>query len=178
VTRTTCALAVLAATIALCAPSPAHAATLDDTGDPTVLEEPARQVGAYLTDVRAVEQIQTAVAELQASIGSYLGEVERAEREQAARRAARPVPVPSARPTGTGSGSCYDGPIPAYIVTRESGGNPTAMNPSGAYGCFQIMPYVWSANCADLDRGVGGQIECANRISNGGSNLQPWALTR
>jgi hypothetical protein len=75
-----------------------------------------------------------------------------------------------------GGGSCYDGPIPASIVTRESGGNPAAVNSSsGAYGCFQIMPYVWNANCSDLDRGVGGQIACADRISNGGTNLRPWS---
>lgn len=87
------------------------------------------------------------------------------------------VPPPTTTgPAGGGGGDCYAGPIPAAIVTRESGGNPTAVNSSsGAYGCFQIMPYVWAANCPDLDRGVGGQITCAGRISNGGRNLGPWA---
>lgn len=107
----------------------------------------------------------------------YVEAVQVAETQARAAVAQRPVQRPSAPSVGS-AGGCTGFAIPSYIIQRESGGNPTAMNPSGAYGCAQIMPYVWSANCSDLDRGVDGQRECVNRISNGGTNLSPWATTR
>lgn len=116
-----------------------------------------------LADTIRVRQIENAIAQLLEDVRQLVA-------------VAVTQRVPNVPEASGGGGSCYDGPIPAYIVTRESGGNPEALNPSGAYGCFQIMPYVWAANCSDLDRGVAGQIECANRISDGGTNLRPWAL--
>lgn len=87
-----------------------------------------------------------------------------------------PGPASVAHP---GGGGCYDGPVPAYIVDRESGGDPGAVNPSsGAFGCFQFLPSTWSSSCSDLARDVAGQVECANRISDGGTNLAPWSATR
>jgi peptidoglycan hydrolase CwlO-like protein len=35
--------------------------------------------------------------------------------------------------------------IPTYIVMCESGGNYSALNPSGAGGAYQIMPETWAA---------------------------------
>ena len=133
-----------------------------------------------VTDYIHALEMQKAVEYVQAVQAQEESDRQAIARLIASQQRPRPVPqpVPQQRSSGGGGGDCYAGPIPAYIVTRESGGNPTAMNPSGAYGCFQIMPYVWSANCSDLDRGVGGQIECANRISNGGTNLQPWSAKR
>jgi hypothetical protein len=111
-------------------------------------------------------------------IVAYVESVIAAERAaEVARRAVPPVP---ARGSSNGaSGDCYAGPIPAYIVTRESGGDPNAVNrSSGAFGCFQFLPSTWASSCSDLARDVAGQIACADRISNGGTNLAPWAATR
>jgi hypothetical protein len=132
---------------------------------------------------RAMDALGVAAVMAKAAEDAEIAREQEAQRladlaAQTAREAARLQPPPA---TSSGNGSCYAGPIPAYIVTRESGGSPTAVNPSsGAYGCFQIMPFVWSHNCADLgpEQGssVSAQIACANRISNGGTNLAPWAL--
>lgn len=93
-----------------------------------------------------------------------------------------PVPV-SAHSSG-----CYAQPyIPAWIVTRESRGDPTVINGGGhaaspylsggrSWGCFQFMPGTWNSSCAGLGYDVASQIECARRVSNGGTNLRPWAL--
>lgn len=152
----------------------------------TPTPSPGDQAGAGTAVMRAVAYVESVDAQNVTAIEQAVHEL----LEQTAVFVAAVTPPPPPPPTrppmppapvlGTGGGGdCYAGPIPAYIVTRESGGNPYAVNrSSGAYGCFQIMPFVWDANCAGLDRGVAGQIECANRISNGGSNLQPWALTR
>jgi hypothetical protein len=52
--------------------------------------------------------------------------------------------VPSAPATGTYSSGGYS--IPASIVTCESGGNYSAVNPSsGAGGAYQILPSTWAA---------------------------------
>jgi hypothetical protein len=78
----------------------------------------------------------------------------------------------------TPSGSCYGGPLPAYIYTRESGGDPNAVNPSsGARGCGQVMPYVHDAHCSDLGYSVPEQHECERRLI-AMSGLQPWSATR
>lgn len=144
-------------------------------------EVPLGLIARYVAFAQAVDYVQTLQVQQGAEYVQAVQAQQEADRQAAiAAQQARPRSVPQSQPQfqvpSGGGGDCYAGPIPAYIVTRESGGNPAAMNPSGAYGCFQIMPYVWSANCSDLDRGVTGQIECANRISNGGTNLGPWRL--
>lgn len=63
-------------------------------------------------------------------------------RERAAARAAarRPVAAPQR------SGGCYTEPgtPPAYVLQRESGGNPRAANPvSSARGCWQFIRGTW-----------------------------------
>ena len=84
-------------------------------------------------------------------------------------------------PSGTVSGDCYGSALPSYIIDRESGGNPNAYNPSGAWGCFQIMPGTWGGTCSDLgahgSASVGAQTECANRLWNGGAGSSHWAAT-
>ncbi len=88
----------------------------------------------------------------------------------------------------TATGGCYGQPyVPAWIITRESHGDPTIINGGGhsaspylsggrSWGCFQFMPDTWDRNCRDLGFDVSGQIECARRVSSNGTNLRPWAL--
>jgi hypothetical protein len=113
-----------------------------------------------------------------AAVTDYVNAVASAEASAAASRS---VPRSSAPSGGTvsGGGSCYGGPIPDYIVTRESGGNPSAQNASGAWGCYQIMPEWWSGSCSGFDKySVEGQKQCAALIWNGGAGSGNWALTR
>jgi soluble lytic murein transglycosylase-like protein len=70
---------------------------------------------------------------------------------------------------GTVSGQCGGATngADAYIG-RESGGNPNARNPSGAWGCYQIMPGTWSGSCSDLGQygsaSTQAQAACASRL--------------
>jgi soluble lytic murein transglycosylase-like protein len=98
-----------------------------------------------------------------------------AEAEQAA--AAANAKKKPAAPTGRGGssgGSTVGGACggasngaDAYIG-RESGGNPNARNPSGAWGCYQIMPGTWSSSCSDLgahgSASTEAQAQCASRL--------------
>ncbi len=71
------------------------------------------------------------------------------EAQRAAQQAVRaPVVVPRTYqapstpvPSAGSAGSCTGFSIPDYIIQRESGGDPNAVNPSsGAYGCSQTLP--------------------------------------
>lgn len=80
-----------------------------------------------------------------------------------------------------GIGLCTGFAIPDYIIQRESGGDPWAENPSGAYGCAQTLRshYRDGGTCAGLTpESIDDQRECVRRLSNDGSNLAPWAATR
>lgn len=62
-----------------------------------------------------------------------------------------------------------------YIIARESNGNPSAYNPSGASGLFQTMPF-WGDTST-----VEAQIQTALKAYNAaksayGNGLQPWSL--
>lgn len=65
--------------------------------------------------------------------------------------------------------------FPDAIIQRESGGNPTARNASGAYGCAQIMPqhYRPGGACAGMDYAA-----CWSRLWAGGAGASNWACTR
>lgn len=55
--------------------------------------------------------------------------------------------------------------LPDCTWQPESGGSYSAYNPSsGAYGKYQIIPSTWAAHCSGLDRGPGGQEQCAARV--------------
>jgi len=81
---------------------------------------------------------------------------------------------------GTTTGDCTGFAIPDYIIQRESGGNSSAYNPSGAYGCAQtLLSHYSRGSCQGLDPyAIEGQRECVWILSGGGTNLQPWAATR
>lgn len=100
-----------------------------------------------------------------------------AEAEKAAEAAANAAKAKSAARTGRG-GSSSSGSVggscggatngaDAYIG-RESGGNPNARNPSGAWGCYQIMPGTWNGSCSDLGQygsaSTQAQAACASRL--------------
>jgi hypothetical protein len=128
------------------------------------------QVVSYVVAVQNAEA-ETA-RQQQAAVQAYATAMQQARGSQSNIAAA---------PTGnvSGGGSCYGGPIPDYIVTRESGGNPNAQNPSGAWGCYQIMPEWWSGACSHLDKyTIDGQKSCAAILWNGGAGSSNWALTR
>ncbi len=62
-----------------------------------------------------------------------------------ARPSSGPAPAEPA-PGGTASPTPSSSPLPACTWQPESGGNPTAVNPSsGAGGYYQIMPSTWRA---------------------------------
>lgn len=94
-----------------------------------------------------------------------------------------PPPVVTAPPAPSyqqsDGGDCSGSVVPDWIVQRESGGNPSAVNPSsGAYGCYQELPghFADGGACAGLNMySVADQKTCASRLSDGGANLSPWA---
>jgi len=71
------------------------------------------------------------------------------------------------------------GSLPAVfscIIQAESGGNPTAMNPSGAAGLYQFMPGTWDgydgyASAADAPPSV--QTAKAEQVY-AADGLSPW----
>jgi hypothetical protein len=121
------------------------------------------------------------------AVAAYLDALEQTRlAEQAAAQAAQPRTVrPQMAPSNTGfSGpsSCDGHVVPSYIVQRESGCNYGAVNGSGCggsgcYGMYQIAGFHWNAGgaCSDLNWTVpADQDTCARRISNNGTNLNPW----
>lgn len=144
-----------------------------DSPDPLAAVADAQ--AAWFADQERQEQERVAV---------YLAAVaaERQAQEEARARAAVPQVARStgSTPTGNTVGECTGFVIPDYIIQRESGGNPNAYNPSGAYGCAQtLLSHYTSGSCRGLDpHTIEGQRECVNILSNGGTNLAPWAQTR
>lgn len=104
-------------------------------------------------------------------------ELERQERE---RIIAASRTTPSGFHPGTTDGECTGFAIPDYIIQRESGGNASAYNSSGAYGCAQtLLSHYSSGSCQGLDPfTIEGQRQCVDILSAGGTNLNPWAATR
>lgn len=67
-------------------------------------------------------------------------------------------------------------PMAYAIAMAESGGNPTARNPSGATGLFQIMPATARGYGFDPSRLTDPtyNAQAAYRISNGGTDWSQW----
>lgn len=62
-------------------------------------------------------------------------------RARAAEAAARARSRATSSPAVTGTCAAMKPPgFPDWIIQRESRGNPNALNPSGAFGCAQLMP--------------------------------------
>ncbi len=94
-----------------------------------------------------------------------------AEAAQEAARGSTPVTAPQ-----TVSGPCGGATNGAdQYIARESGGDPSALNPSGAFGCYQIMPGTWASSCSDLGElesaSPSAQSACASRLP-----LSAWSL--
>lgn len=132
-------------------------------------------------EARWVEAFNAHQAEL------FYQAVAAAEAEQAAQAAAAAnAKKKSAAPTGRGGGSSGGGNVGGAcggasngadrFIGAESGGNPNARNPSGAWGCYQIMPGTWQGSCSDLGQhgsaSTDAQAQCASRLPS-----SSWAAT-
>jgi hypothetical protein len=87
---------------------------------------------------------------------------------------AKPKPVARTGSAGGGGGATVGGACGGAAngydrhIGPESGGNPNARGAGGAWGCYQIIPSTWSANCSDLGQhgsaSTDAQAACASRL--------------
>jgi hypothetical protein len=131
------------------------------------LEQDVHELGEWLAvvDRQHVEEYVAAIAEAERVrlIVDYV-----AAEANRPRLAGQP-----AAPTATGTtvgGACGGATNGAdAFIGRESGGNPDIANPSGAWGCYQIMPDTWrGAGCDEFgthgSASVEAQAACASKL--------------
>jgi hypothetical protein len=124
----------------------------------------ARAVAA----ARAAAARQAAAAKQQAA----------AAQAAAAQQAAAATPAVAGAPAGFTPGECGGSLPTCCIMMRESGGNPTVYNPSGASGKWQFMPGTWAGyggygSAAQAPEWV--QDARAAQIWAGGAGASNWA---
>jgi soluble lytic murein transglycosylase-like protein len=137
--------------------------------------------GALVAASQAVDEKRYLEAIQRNQMDAFLQAIAAAEAEQAA-AAARARTPKRAAPTGRGGGGNVSGACGGAtngadrFIGAESGGNPNARNPSGAWGCYQIMPGTWRGSCSDLGQhgsaGTDAQAQCASRLPS-----SSWAAT-
>jgi len=167
--------------------STAHAAKVaSPTTDPvSVLTADANAYGqamivAFWDELARYEAARLEAERVEAERVAAEAEAARLEAER--RRVASLTPArlsPTPSPLST-VGECTGFVIPDYIIQRESGGNPSAYNPSGAYGCAQTLlsHYSGSGVCAGINPyTIEGQRACVQILYDRGG-LAPWAATR
>jgi Transglycosylase-like domain len=128
---------------------------------------------------RQLELFYEAVLAAEAEKAAEAQRVTEAQRAAAAAKARKPV-APTGRGGGGGGsvgGACGGATNGAdRFIAAESGGNPNARNPSGAWGCYQIMPGTWRSSCSDLGQhgsaSTDAQAACASRLPS-----SSWAAT-
>lgn len=169
---------VAIAALAIAASSPA---ILDGTTSPAT-QSISKSTPVVTTLPHATESPALAQALVQ-RVQVMNAELERQAEEErqaaAAREEARRVSSASSPPA---TGTCAEMAPPGFsssIITRESGGDPTQVNPdSGASGCAQILPSHFAPG--GYCEGNGYQ-ECWRRLKEGadrGDFPDPWACTR
>ena len=103
------------------------------------------------------------------TFNAVCGEIRRSDRQLVKLMTAPPImhstAVPPQQPPSGVKSDFNVASLPSCTWVPESGGSYTAYNPSsGAYGKYQIIPSTWAAHCSGLDRGPGGQEQCAARV--------------
>jgi len=123
--------------------------------------------------MHAIAAAQESAAKAEAAAAAKAAAEAKARAEAAAAARATPAPVQV-----SASGACGGNLPPCCVMMRESGGNPTAVNPSsGASGKWQFMPSTWAGyggypTAASAPEWV--QDERAAQIWAGGAGAGHW----
>ena len=130
--------------------------------------QPAQSPGSTL------EGLNAAIAQRDAALHGLAMLAEAQRQRSAAQARPRPsAPRTTATPAVTGScAAMKPAGFPDYIIQRESGGNPNAVNrSSGAQGCAQIMPahFRSGGGCAGMSYAA-----CWNHLWAGGAGASNW----